>query len=264
MNDFVKHKIAFAVAFLAVLFSISPLLKDFGGYGFYIFDLFLSINSLYLTVSIVFSLSVYAFGIQFLSEKGIGLASLVGNFLYALALIIPAAYSALAVSIFIINASEKYIGNFSIEHISSTISIILAIYSSSVTFKLKDRLVKKEKDSVSDQLSKEETLFMRRAQELMRIKSYDLAIVEAFKAIEVSARKALIDKGLYFYPGKWVSEIQKNKLLPHDLINGLNEIRQARNIAAHGLEPLSAETAKAMMPIASRIVATLSSQQYIT
>jgi HEPN domain-containing protein len=264
MNEFAKHKIAFAVAFLAALFSISPLIKEVGERGFHFFGIFLSINYLYYAAACIFTLSVYAFGIQFLTEKGINWAAKAGNAFYALALTTPVIYLALFISAKTLEVLGKNLSILVINVITGVIGALLGALGTMFIYIFQRRLAEREKNATTEQLSKEETLFMKRAQELIRSKHYDLAVVEAFKAIEVSAKKVLFEQGRYFQPNKWLSTISNSEILPKELIQGLNRIREVRNVAAHGVEPVSSETAKEIIPLAARIVATLSSQQVIT
>lgn len=264
MNEFTKQKITFAVAFLAALFSISPMLNEFGVYGFELFGQMLTIKYLYYIVASVFTLSVYSFGIQFITEKGFSVASKIGNTLYALAIIAPLIYLITAIAVAITNHFSKHFASIPVNLITGISGVLIGTVASRVAYTFQSLLAEREKNATTQQLEKEESLFMKRSQDLMRSKQYDLSVVEAFKAIEVSAKKALYERGIYFNKNRWVSEISKNEMLSGELIKGLEYIRQTRNIAAHGVEPIRAEVAKEIMPIASRIVASLSAQQSTT
>lgn len=264
MNEFAKQKIAFSVAFLAVLFSTTPVLEIIGDRGFFIFHYWFSLNHLYYFLSGVFALSVYAFGIQFISERGIRYVAEVGNTLYVFAITAPAAYLLLFIIVKLFEALSTKLPAAAITIISSVASSIVGAMVAILTSVFQKKLNQKEKDATTEQLSREEALFMKRAQELLRARHYDLAVVEAFKSIEVAARKALLERGQYFAPNKWVTLLSQKELLPKELIIALNRIREVRNMAAHGVEPVSAEVAKECIPLATRIVAALSSQEDIT
>jgi len=78
MTDFDKQKIAFTVALLAVLLLFHPILNHVGESGFTFFQWFLSVSQLYYCVSGLFAISVYAFGLRLLTDKGARYISIVG------------------------------------------------------------------------------------------------------------------------------------------------------------------------------------------
>lgn len=264
MNEFAKHKIAFSVAFLAVLFSISPLLKEIGHFGYSVFGVLITINHLYYCVSIIFALSVYAYGIQFLSEKGIRAASTTGNAFYALAMTTPWLYGALFLVVLAVDTFENQITPLILNVIVGVLGAFIGAIGVRLVYIIQAKLADKEQEATNESLSKEESLYISRALELLTAKHYDLAVIEAFKAIEASAKKALFDKGINFQPTKWVKVIFQEKLLPTELSRALDIIWQARNKAAHGMESVSPEQANELVSSASRIVAVLGSTRNVT
>ncbi len=264
MNEFNKHKIAFSVAFLAVLFAMNPIIKDIFSSGFTVFGTMLSVKHLYYFVSCVFSLSVYAFGIQFLTNKGISFASSTGNLLYALAIAAPILYVFLFAVSLVIEYAGTSLTSTSIHVYISVFSAVISAISSIPIYKFKNWIGEREKEAASEQYAMEESIFMKRAQELLRSKYYDLAVVEAFKAIEVSARKFLFENNMQFKANAWLTNNAIQQALTPELAESLQIIRKARNHAAHGIEPIPADVAKEAIPLASRIVARLSSQQDVS
>lgn len=264
MNEFSKHKIAFSVAFLAILFSINPLVKEIGILGYSIYGKFISINHLYYFISVVFALSVYAYGIQFLSEKRMQAASTIGNSLYALAMASPWLYGILFLVIFAAESLGEIITPLTINIFIGISGAIVGAAGLRAVYLIQAKLSEKDQEAVATSLSRDESLFINRAMELLSAEHFDLSIIEAFRAIEASAKKALLEKGVSYHPNKWVTVVFQEKLLPTELSKALNTIWQARNKAAHGAEPISKVQAYELVSVASRIVAVLGSTQNVT
>lgn len=257
MNEFAKQKIAFSVAFLAALFAISPLLPDMAQLGFSIFNIDFSIKRLYYVLAGILMLAVYVFGVQFLVEKGIGWAARIGNVLYATVFLVPVLYGVLWITVWLVGFIGHELSNGAISTITSSFSFVFGIITAVLVNKLQARLVASERSAAIRQYEREESLFLKRAEDLLRDKNYDLAVVEAYKAIEVSARKALLDHNRHFHPAKWIDEIKQLELLPAGSLNMLYIIRNARNSAAHGIKPTLASTAAVVVSAATQIVAVL-------
>jgi uncharacterized protein (UPF0332 family) len=100
--------------------------------------------------------------------------------------------------------------------------------------------------------------FFRRAEQLYKDNHYDPAVVEAWKAIEVAARRALLQRGVPQQIRLSLHrEIEKYGLLPRILGQALNEVRQTRNLAAHAIEPITEEQARNAIAVTPRILAAL-------
>src|SRR2546430_2761952 len=93
MNEFTKNKIAFAVALLAALFTITPILSSIGSWGYTIFSITLQINHLYYFLATFLTVSVYVYGLQFLTERQLRPLQLAGDILYAIALVSAPLYA---------------------------------------------------------------------------------------------------------------------------------------------------------------------------
>ena len=92
LNEFTKTKIAYAVALLAALFTLTPMFREFGFWGYEVFSLLLRVSHLYYFLSAVLTCAVYIYGLQFLTERPIKLLRVSGNVFYAIALVSPPLY----------------------------------------------------------------------------------------------------------------------------------------------------------------------------
>jgi len=126
---------------------------------------------------------------------------------------------------------------------------------------MQGRIGSREALSTIEKYSKDEVLFVERAHKLLGTGYYDLAVVEAFKAVEVSAQKYMLSKGIGTSQSRWFSSSAISKVLTPELMLGLQQMREARNKAAHGTDPISEALAKKMIPLATSIVARLSAQE---
>ena len=259
MSDFVKQKIAFAVGLLAVLFTITPLLQPFGSIGYPVFGLDLTLLRLYYFLSILLTLAVYAYSVQFLTERNLRYPAVVGNVLYAVAIVTPAAYVLLFGVLTAVNSAGSllrypYLQTF-VEHLLSGFAGAVLVR---FVFLLQRVIGRKEKSAVAEQLEREEMQFLHRAEQLSGAGHFDLAAVEAWKALEVAARRTFLRRNLPVSPrGNLVRDIEKHRLLPGELISELNRVRQVRNLAAHAVEPISKEQAEGVITATARLLAAL-------
>jgi HEPN domain-containing protein len=139
--------------------------------------------------------------------------------------------------------------------------LVFGVAAVALTIYTQKSLGRRETQSTIDKYSKEEIAIIERAHKLLRTGYYDLAVVEAFKAIEISAKKYLLGKGFEISPSRWFLSSAITEVLPPALMAGLHKLRQARNTAAHGASPISESLAKEMIPLATSIVARLGAQE---
>lgn len=266
MNDFTKQKIAFAIGLLAVLFTVTPLVQAFGDSGYYVFGAKLTVLRLYYALSVTLMLSTYFYALQFLSERDLRYPAIIGNLLYAVALVMPL----FSVCLFLITLAVGFLRLMLTNHsvqaaisvVSGVISALIGVLSLDVVRRLGQALGIREKKAVSQQLEREEMQFFRRAEELLEGSHYDLAVVEAWKAIEVAARRSLLGRrGPEKFRLPLYREIEMYELLPKSLIPVLHEVRRIRNLGAHAVEPISEEQARSAIELSARILAALAPEE---
>jgi HEPN domain-containing protein len=259
MNDFAKQKIAFAIGLLAVLFTVTPLLQPFGELGYSIFGARLNLLRLYYFLSIILLLATYCYAIQFLTERDLRYPAIIGNFLYAVAIVSPAVYITLWSIIYLLGFITPSFKSSVAEHfVAGVVSSIIVVVATEVAARLGRALGRKEKRAAVEQLEQEEMRFLRRAEQLLEADHYDLAVVEAWKAIEVAARRALLKRDVpQSFRLPLHREIEKYGLVPKELIPAFQEVRRTRNIAAHAVERISKEQARNAIELSARILAAL-------
>lgn len=264
MTDFTKEKIAFAVALLAVLFTLTPIIEPSKSAGFSVFGIFLSIWHVFYFLSAALGMSVYCYGLHFLVERQKRTFTFLGDVLYAIAVVAPVAYLFLYFGV-LVSKAASYILRLPAakEFLSSGIGVIVGVLSSFLVRFVRESLARKERNAVATQLELEERTLLRRAEELLRLKHYDLVVVESYKAVEVAIRKALLRRGMEtrIRPGMlWVDELQKSQLIDPKLLPALDSFRRFRNLAAHHIEPVSEQIAVESLATANKIIAGLSEE----
>jgi len=261
MTDFTKTKIVFAIALLATLFTLSPLLKDIGKTGFNFLGVVLEIRYAYYIFSGLLSLAVYLYAFELITEKPLWFVQKVGNIMYAFAILVPMIYLSLyAVSQFGLLISIILKPRFITVIIEILLTSAMAILGNLILEWLGKQLSKKDKSSSIDQLTGKETTFISRANELFEAGHYDLSVVESFKAIETSLRKLLIAKNVRFQKLAIMDMLtagERAELISKELSGRVNKARSIRNQAAHAVEPTSRETATEVIQLSQQIISEL-------
>lgn len=248
MTDFDKARIGFAVALLAILFAIYPAVKDL--------DLTISLVGedykmmwFYYATLVLLCITVYIYGIRFAGTGPSQQIQRVGNLFYILAFIIPP----LAITLWVISLIENLLLKLTsdspyAQYITGAVLslLVLAAYSFTV-WRYASLLNKKEREVRVDFLSGEQKALIVRASEMFDAQYYDLAVSEAFKAIESTLHKAIIHKQVPIR-GKGFQSIMdasiKADLISKEDASSLSDIRGLRNKAVHEAEPINRESAE--------------------
>ncbi len=257
MNDFTKHKIAFAVALLAVLFAVTPLLNAIGSVGFNLFGVAVTFRLLYYVLSALLALSVYCYGVQFAFERPRRFLTATGDVLYAAAVVAPVAFALLfagaELATLLGNLLRSQVATAIVSGITGAVSGVISTY---LAVRTQRGLAAKERDVEVKAFEQESVVQLRRAEELFKAGHHDLAVVEAFRAVELSVRRSAALRGLPFIPQWTVKGIGRE--LPEELRQDLEYLRQLRNTAAHAAAPVTAEQARKGLAIAGRLLSALS------
>ncbi len=96
MDKFSKEKVGFAVALLAAIITIKPILEsNIGEKGYEIFTFCISVKNLYYLIAASLSFAVYIYAVQFLTRTYYKKIQFVGDISYATAIIVPIIYFSL-------------------------------------------------------------------------------------------------------------------------------------------------------------------------
>jgi hypothetical protein len=169
MSEFTKAMIGFAIALLATLFTIHPIVVSSTAITFTLFSFPIKMAWFYYTAMGLFSASVYLYALAFMSERASTVAERAGNILYACALLVPPVYLLLFASSFVaqlITQLAPHISSgWSINVITSVLSAILTVFSSRMLSRILNR---RDRQSQAEVLDRQEGLRMDRAASTFR------------------------------------------------------------------------------------------------
>ncbi|MEA2239351.1 MAG: hypothetical protein QOC81_4075 [Thermoanaerobaculia bacterium] len=259
MNDFTKQKVAFAVALLAVLFTITPLLQPFGSLGYAILGVQLTLLRLYYFLSIVLALAVYFYAIQFLTERDLRYPSRLGDALYAVAIVTPALYLALFAGFAAVEAAGSRMSDFWAEGLKSVIGMFLGVISATLVQRARRAIGRRGVQVQAEQLLQEATDLLRTADTLLQTGNYNLAVLEAWKAIDIAGRRLFILSDVFRKregAAMWTL-IERYGSIPEHVMEEIQGLRRVRNAAANPASSASQEEAQTALHAAAKILAAL-------
>lgn len=234
MKEFIKEKIAFTVALLVALFTISPLVTKFGALGFSLLSYRLTAQHVYYLSLLLLSLAVYCFSWHFLTEKGFRVLQTVGNTMYGLAIVIPPAYTLLYLFSQLLDVLDlSMISRVGIPIASAVVGFAVA----KLTGKVKRRLRAVDDKREAKVASVQEFEALSRANQLLNDGYQDLAILEMFKAIEAALNKTLLEAGQATEPFQFQDNLRKAsclELIREQDLPVIERLRNIRNRVAHG------------------------------
>jgi len=261
MTDFTKTKIAFALAMVGVLFAIHSIIKDFGSAGYDFFGLVLKVQFFYFGIVALLGGAVYFYAIDFITERPIGMAHKIGNFLYALSLFVPPLYLILWFVAKVANLVAFILKSSMAGNVSQVLlTLIGAIFGAIVSWMFSAAMNRKDRLSRVDQLATQEGAHLQRAEEMLKSDHYDLAALEAFRAVETALRRAFVDSEIRVRshrPVDVISNAAKVGIIPADIVGTVQEVRVARNNAVHGSRPVSKEKAQWLVDTTKEILSNI-------
>jgi len=243
MNELDKIKIGFAIALLAGLFTMQPLIEA-SAFSFDFFTINLKVTLLYWIFVSLLALSVYFYALALIKfEKLTSFFQGFGNWTYAISLLFPP----FILTIYIISLLLKLISPiFKSDNITTSISFLLGITSSVFASFLVNKVqakFKKEGDKQNAERMKAfEINSLKKAKTLFQSSYYDLVFIELWNTLELSFKRAFLQKAIPFPEKsaiKLIEIIKKNNLLPSNLVDELEAIRNLRNKSAHPQAGLS-------------------------
>ncbi len=257
MTDFDKAKIGFALALLGVVFAVQPLVGSLLASVLQVFSLRIPIRYFVVAFVGLLSLTVYVYALDFLVERPQSWLRKTGNVLYAVSLAIPLLVPVLwlvnAIGSALLSTASTVVMSIG----QSVLSIAGAVLGALFSWSTARRLGHTDEVAIELKLSTDEAGHIRRATEMLSAGHYDLAIVEAFRAVESAMLGALWRRGQSIRPGRpgdLVSAARQAEVLPTETLGLLVELRAARNRAVHGDGQFDRQFAEARIQDALRIL----------
>jgi hypothetical protein len=261
MTEFTKTKMHFALALLATLFALHHILEKFGEtIGFTYLGYFLPIYYPYALIAGFLALTVYCYALALLSERAYSLMEKTGNYCYALAILILPLYGGLYLS----SLAADHLGQAHLAWTGPTViplglGVLWFILSQVAAWWFRARLSDKDRHVTLEQLAEQEILALNRARDLFATDHYDLSVIEAWKAIELRLRRALLIQGITSQVSKAEALIHRATragLLTKPTLALLHNLRKQWKVAV-GVEPLSREAADMALSATRNILSTI-------
>lgn len=258
MSEFTKAKIGFAIALLAVLFTITPLVNVVGDHGFK-FIVPLTIRGLYYFFTAAMALSVYLSAVQFMVEKPIKYVEPAANACYTVAIVAPPAFLGLYFASRLAALAGEYLHSPVASSIAATLlGSAAGYYIVDATRFLQRSLNRGERKSKSEASQRVELDLLQRAESLVGSGHFDIASFEAFKVIEIAVDRKSLDLSLTrgSFDKRWE---QLNMLLdiPKDLGKKVSASRALRNSAAHSKGRISKDDAVEAIRTSEKVLLAL-------
>jgi hypothetical protein len=266
MTEFTKTKIHFTLALLGTLFALHPFVEKIADrgfwYGFEDWKVELKVFYVYALIAGLLAFTVYCYALAFLSEKPTAWSERVGNYSYALAVMVLPFYGGLWLADLLAREMEHTELRWAVRlapFVPLALGGVWLLVNAVVALWLRKRLGDQDRTAKIERLANEEIAALNRAPELFETKHWDLAVIESWKALEARLRRALLLKG-YRNPGETPEEVIDNALRA-GLIAGparpqLQELRKHWHVAI-GTEPLSREAAEASLKATRDILSTI-------
>lgn len=237
MSEFDKAKIAFALALLATVFTVHPIVAPELGRTFDVAGVSLALRWFYLGFIALLVLSVYCFSWDMLSGRPVSRLRDAGTLLYAGALVLPLFTGGLAAVGWIAGKILPFA-----ERIADASSLIFSVAAALVAirkvFEVRTLIVKLDTEVREARAVAAEASHLNRAEEMLKLGHHDLAAIEAWRAIEVAVSTALFRRTpavpVAVQPKAQLDQAIKLGVVPEAYAESAHWLRQLRNKAAHG------------------------------
>jgi HEPN domain-containing protein len=269
MTDFTKTKIHFALALLGTLFAIHPYVEQWEHAGFSYLGYRLEVFHAYALTGGLLALSVYFYATSLLSERSSTRAERLGNYLYALGILIFPLYGLFYLSsvgerwLEESRVLEKWISHDRLAGIGPMVMFGLGAFwllaSQILAWRVRSRLSDQDRTSKVQQLENEEVAALNQAREMAASNHHDLAVVQAWKALEARLRQALLRRNIV--PNGNDAQTLLDAAGRAGILTGksreqVEDLRRQWNIAV-STEPLTREAAERALVVARDILATI-------
>jgi hypothetical protein len=269
MTEFTKTKMHFALALLGTLFAVHPFVEKLEHVGFDYLNLRLEVFHVFLLTGGLVAASIYCYAVALMSERSGSRMERVGNYFYAFAILVLPLYGMLYVSHLAgeeLKASrllDKWLDTSLLEVAGpitmTAIGVFWLAVSQVLALKWRQRLAEQDKAVKVEQLAEQEILSLNRAQEMFQGRHYDLAVIEAWKALTARLRRVLLLRNLgggEETPEAMLKLAAKKGIIAGPAVELVQELRQQWNVAV-GTTPLTSDASEKALLATRNILATI-------
>jgi len=260
MTEFTKTKIHFALALLGTLFALHPYLERFENSGFRYLGYDLKLYYAYILIASFLALCVYCFGLTLVSERPHSWLEKLGNYSYALAVMVLPLYGGLYLSSLLADALGQSHLAWAAPMVAAGLGVAWFIVSQVFVWILRRRLGAQDRTAKIQQLERQELESVTRASDFLASQHYDLSVIEAWRAVEARLRRVLLSRGVStskISPDALIHTAKRWGLVRESALVLLQELKRDWEIAISS-EPLTKEAAVAAHSSARHILATIS------
>lgn len=261
MNELNKLKLPFALALLAAMLTITPIINKYGSLHYPLFGNETSVNFIYLVFCGLLGASVYFYAIALVGEhRFFGIMNSVGHVAYALALVVPPLFLALYPVSLLTSWLVQVAKNSAYQVFGNILSGVLGSAASALSLYIWRNFSDRDKEVKAERSAAEETRLLTRARQLFQQDYYDLAIADAWRAVEMALYRTLeaVGERQHLRSAKMLFEVAQNRgLLTSSQIGELEVIRQLRNEVVHTERRLTQEDALKVLDRSEKAIATL-------
>jgi HEPN domain-containing protein len=271
MTEFLKTKMHFALALLGTLFALHPFVEKIQDKCFYRLkenigtfnlDVEVTVFHAYALTAGLLALTVYCYAMTLLSERPRSWVEKIGNYAYGLAIsVVP-----LCGGLFLADLLAQRLENQNLAWaglVAPGLGLSWLILSQLAALLLRKRLSDQDRTATVEKLAEQEIESLNRARELFATDHYDLAVIEAWKALEARLRRVLLMRGItkrFDKPQAMIAAASKAGLLSTTALKLVQELRHQWNVAV-STEPLTREAADKALSAARHILSTIPIEQ---
>jgi HEPN domain-containing protein len=260
MTDFTKQKISFALALLGTLFALHPFVEKYADVGFDYEGYYLKVFYAFALSAGLLAFTVYCYAIALVSERVHGMMERMGNYAYAIAVMVGPLYGGLFIAHWLSDIFEASHLAWAAPGVALGVGVGWLVVSQVLAWLFHGRLSEEDRIAKIRQWADQEIAALNRAREMFDNQHYDLAVIEAWRAIEARLRRVLLAKGITTgseSPQQMIDAAVRAKVVHEPSVGLLQELRKQWNIAV-SFDPLSRQAAEAALHAARNILATIS------
>jgi HEPN domain-containing protein len=274
MTEFTKTKIHFALALLGTLFAVHPYIEQWKDEGFLLpemvaKDVKLKVEYAYAFCGGLLALAVYFYATSLMTEHVSSRSERLGNFLYAVGILIFPLYGLLWLSylgeqqLIEWDLVKNNIPAVPLKKIGDWVPVGVAVFWlltwQFFAWRVRRRLGGHDQSAKVEQLANQELAALNQVRDMETGQNYDLAVIQAWKALEARLSQALLRRGI----ATTATDAQSllDAAAKAGIITGKNreqieELRQQWNVAV-STQPISREAAEKALAVAREILSTI-------
>jgi HEPN domain-containing protein len=259
MTDFTKTKTHFALALLGTLFALRPFLSGFEQIGFLYLGYELQLALVYALIAGLLALAVYCYGLGLISERPHSWLEKLGNYSYALAVMVLPLYGGLYLSSLLADRLDQSHWAWAAPAVALGLGLAWLVLSQLIAWLLRGRLGKQDRTAKIEQLARQEIASLKHAQELFAEDHYDLSVIETWRALEARLQRVLLNRGVSLdrlTPDALIRAVKRTAILGEPALRMLQEVERRWRIAI-STEPLTKQAAEDVLSAARQILSTI-------